>query len=482
MFNKSVYIARRRTLLNKMSQTAPEGKRGIALFVGNVEAAAQYKDNAYKFRQDSSWLYYFGLDEPRYAAVIDLDNGEEIIFADDVEIGDIIWMGPQPSVASKAAEIGIANSGSYGSLNIAVTKALAEGRPIHFLPPSRYYNTMKLAALAGIPEDAVGKVAPIEEDGGRHASEELVKAVISMRLVKEDCEIEQIDDAGALGQKMHTVARESVKLGIIEQEVVGKMEGVTISEGWGVSFPTILSQHGETLHNHLHDKVIENGKLLVIDAGAENNMHYASDFTRTLPTGGKFTRKQRDIYQIVCDCNELAFKLTKPGVAYRDVHLAVAKLMLEDLRSLDIVRGNLDNMVAEGIAGLFQPHGLGHNMGMDVHDMEDLGEDLVGYDPGQKRSAQLGLGSLRMARKLVPGNVITDEPGIYFIPALIDLWKSEKRDKGFVNYQKLESYRNFGGIRLEDDVLVTADGARRTGPNRLPIQPDDVEAAMQQAE
>lgn len=478
MFDKSVYVRRRRTLLGKMADTAPEGKRGIALFVGNVEAAAQYKDNAYKFRQDSSWLYYFGLDAPRYAAVIDLDNGEETVFADDVRIGDIIWMGPQPSVASMAESVGVGHSASYGTLNVVVTKALAQGRPIHFLPPSRYYNTMKLAALAGLDSEAVSRVAPIAEDGGRHASEELVKAVISMRLVKEDCEIEQLDDAGALGQEMHTVARNHVKVGTVEQDIVGKMEGVTLSKGWGVSFPTILTQHGETLHNHLHDKVIEPGRLMVIDAGAENNMHYASDFTRTLPTGGKFTPKQRDIYQIVCDCNEYAFTLTRPGVAYRDVHLAVARMMLDRLRDLDLVRGNLDNMVMDGICGLFQPHGLGHNMGLDVHDMEDLGEDLVGYDPDQKRSSQLGLGSLRMARKLVPGNVVTDEPGIYFIPALIGKWKSEKLDKGYVNYAKLEKYYDFGGIRLEDDVLVTADGARRTGPNRLPIQPGDVEDSM----
>ena len=479
MFAKEVYIARRRTLVEKMALTAPEGKRGIALFVGNVEAAAQYKDNPYKFRQDSSWLYYFGLDEPCMAAIIDLDNGEETLYADDVEIGDIIWMGPQPSVASKADWVGIGKSASYGSLNVAVAKALATGRNIHFLPPSRYYNTMKLAVLVGIPEEFVGKVAPIDEDGGRHASEELVKAVISMRLVKEACEIEQLDYAGALGQEMHTVARDSIKIGIIEQEIVGKMEACVLAKGWGVSFPTILTQHGETLHNHLHDKVVEPGKLMVIDAGAENNMHYASDFTRTYPTSGKFTKKQRDIYQIVCDCNELAFQLTKPGTAYRDVHIATARLMLERLKDLDIVRGDVDTMVAEGIAGLFQPHGLGHNMGMDVHDMEDLGENLVGYDPDQKRSKQLGLGSLRMARKLVPGNVITDEPGIYFIPALIEKWKAEKLGKDFVNFAKLESYYDFGGIRLEDDILVTEDGARRTGPNRLPILPDDVEAAME---
>ena len=299
-----------------------------------------------------------------------------------------------------------------------------------------------------------------------------------MRLVKEDCEIEQLDDAGALGQEMHTVGRESIRLGIVEQEIVGKMEACTLAKGWGVSFPTILTQHGEILHYHGHHHIVEPGRLMVIDAGAENNMHYASDYTRTYPTSGKFTPKQKEIYQIVCDCNELAFSLTKPGVAYRDVHLATARLMLENLKALDIVRGDVDVMVEAGIAGLFQPHGLGHNMGMDVHDMEDLGEDLVGYDPDQKRSKQLGLGSLRMARRLVPGHVITDEPGIYFIPALISKWKAEKTDKGFVNYGKLEKeYLDFGGIRLEDDVLVTADGARRLGPGRLPIRPEDVEWA-----
>lgn len=468
MFSKEVYARRRQTLVAKMADSAAEGKRGIALFIGNTEAPAQYKDNCYKFRQDSTWLYFFGIDQPLYAAIIDLDNGNETIFANDVEIGDIIWMGPQPSVASVAASVGVEKSAPYTDLNAAVAKVLAEGRPVHFVNPSRYYNTMKIASLLGCGTDEVA---------GRF-SLALTKAIISMRLVKEDCEIEAIDDACNLGYEMHTVARNSIVPGIIEQEIVGKMDGVTLSKGWGVSFPTILTQHGETLHNHLHDKIIETGKLMVIDAGAESNVHYASDFTRTYPTSGKFTAKQREIYQIVCDCNEFAFSMTRPGISYREVHLKTMHLMLEELRALDIVRGNIQDMVEAGIAGLFMPHGLGHNMGLDVHDMEDYGENYVGYDDDQKRSSQLGLGSLRMARKLVPGNVITDEPGIYFIPALIEKWKSEKTDQGFVNYQKLESYYDFGGIRLEDDVLVTADGARRLGKERLPISPDDVEAAM----
>ena len=460
MFAKEVYVKRRRELLKRLQEN---GAHGLALFVGNVEAPAQYKDNCYKWRQDSSWLYYFGLDEPRYAALLDIDDGSETVFADDVDIDDIIWMGPQPSVASLAAGVGVSRTMAYGAVEAAVESARRAGREIHFLPPSRYYNTLKLQQLLGPAK----------------ASEVLTKAVIGQRLIKEAVEIEAIDAACALGYEMHSVARDSIAVGRREQEIVGRMEGVVLGKGWGVSFPTILTQHGETLHNHLHDKIIEPGRLMVIDAGAESAMHYASDFTRTYPTAGKFTTKQREIYQLVYECNELAFGLTRPGISYREVHLATARKMLDGLSALGLVRGDLDEMLAAGIAGLFQPHGLGHNMGLDVHDMEDLGEDIVGYDPDQSRAKQLGLGSLRMARRLRPGHVVTDEPGIYFIPALIEQFKREGSGYDFVNYAKLESYYDFGGIRLEDDVLVTEDGARRLGPERLPITPDDVEAAME---
>ncbi len=463
MFAKEIYISRRRTLLEKMRAA---GESGVILFIGNAEAPAQYKDNCYKWRQDSSWLYFFGLDEPRYAAILDIDSGRETIYADDVDIDDIIWMGPQPSVASRAASAGVAGSAPYAQVDADAKQAVKAGRTVHYLAPSRYFNTLRLMEIMGR--------ARID----KAVSRPLTEAVISMRLIKEDIEIQAIDDACALGYEMHSVARDSIVPGIVEQDIVGKMEGVALAKGWGVSFPTILTQHGETLHNHLHDKVIEPGKLMVIDAGVESNEHYASDFTRTYPTSGKFTQKQRDIYQIVYDCNQLAFSLTKPGVTYREVHLATARKMLEGLSALGLVKGDLDEMVAKGIAGLFQPHGLGHNMGLDVHDMEDLGENLVGYDPDQTRAKQLGLGSLRMARRLVPGHVITDEPGIYFIPALIEKFKKEGLGYDFVNYARLEAYYDFGGIRLEDDVLVTADGARRLGPKRLPVSPDEVEAAM----
>jgi Xaa-Pro aminopeptidase len=472
MFAKDVYVRRRQTLIDSMRA---QGASGIALFLGNVESPAQYRDNCYKFRQDSNWLYYFGIDEPRYAAVLDLDSGEETVYADDVDIDDIIWMGPMPSVASIAEGVGVAHSAPYGALGDAVARARALGRKVHFLPVSRYYNALKFSELLGIdPADTFSK----GKAGCPAASLEMVRAVVQMRLVKEDIEIAEMEIACTLGQQMHTVARQGISVGVKEQEIVGAMEALTLAKGWGVSFATILTQHGEIFHCHSHEALIEPGKLLVIDAGLETNDHYASDFTRTYPTAGKFTPKQRDIYQLVYECNEHAFSITRPGTAYLDVHLSVARRMLEGLKDLGLVRGDLDAMVEQGIAGLFMPHGLGHNMGLDVHDMEDLGENLVGYGPGQQRSAQLGLGSLRMARPLVPGNVVTDEPGIYFIPALIEQWKKEGTDKGFVNYDKLASYYDFGGIRLEDDVLITAEGARRLGANRLPIAPDDVEAAM----
>lgn len=466
MFGKEVYISRRKALMERLA-----GEKGIILFIGNVDAPAQYKDNCYKWRQDSNWLYFFGIDEPRFAATLDLESGEQVIYADDFSIDDIIWTGPMPTVRSQAEAIGISKTAPYSAIEGAI-----KGRKVHFLPTSRYYNALKMSSLLGLDPS---EVTSSGKKGCAKASEALVKAVIGLRLVKEEREIEEIDKACEIGYEMHTAARKGIRTGTIEQEIVGRMEGVTLSKGWGPSFATILTQHGEIFHCHTHDCVIEPGRLLVIDAGAESNVHYASDFTRTYPTGGRFTGMQRDIYTTVYECNELAFSMTAPGVRYRDVHLAVARHLLDNLSQLSLVKGDLDEMVADGIAGLFMPHGLGHNMGLDVHDMEDLGEDLVGYDDDQTRSSQLGLGSLRMARKLVPGNVITDEPGIYFIPDLIRQWEQNGTDKGRVNYGNLKPYFNFGGIRLEDDVLVTADGARRLGPKRLPIAPDEVETAMQ---
>ena len=475
MFSSEVYVNRRRALLEQMAARTAEGRRGIAVFLGNVDAATNYRGNDYKFRQDSSFLYYWGVDEPWFAAVLDLDSADECLYGNDVDIDDIIWMGPQPSVASKGEAVGCAKTLPLAEFDKAVMAAVAAGRPVHFLPPARYYNQMKLSQLTGVSTDAVRKVAPVAAGG---ASEELVKSVVAMRLIKEQCEIEELDKAAEIGYLMHTEARRGCKPGVLEQEIVGRMEGVTLSKGWGVSFTTILSQNGETLHNHSHHQIITPGRLLVVDAGAESNTHYASDFTRTYPCSGKFTTRQREIYDIVQQANEYAYSLTKPGTTYWDVHYATARFLLDSLKALDLVRGDVDEMLPLGISGLFMPHGLGHNMGMDVHDMEDLGENYVGYADDQKRHPLLGLGNLRMARRLEPGHVVTDEPGLYFIPALIEQWKREGTDRGFVNYEKLAGYYDFGGIRLEDDILVTAEGARRLGPHRLPILSADIEDIM----
>ena len=474
MFAKEVYVNRRNRLIDKMRQA---GENGLLLFLGNIEVPSQgsVDCNGYDFRQDSHWLYFFGLDSPRWAGIIDIDSGETTVYADNCDIDDIIWMGPQPSVKEQAESIGISLCESYASWDVAIKKAMNQGRNVHFLPPLRYYNLLKLCQATGYPSEAVKTTAT---GNGAHASEAFAKAVIALRLRKEDCEIAELDHACDVGFQMHVAGRNAIAVGANENDVSAAMNAVVAKVGWGRSFPILLSQHGEILHNIHHDKVIEPSKLLLIDAGVESFSHYPSDHTRTYPTSGRFTQKQRDIYQIVCDCNELAFSLTHPGVTYRDVHLAVARHLLEGLSALNLVSGDLDEMVAKGIAGLFMPHGLGHNIGLDVHDMEDIDEDLVGYDPGQTRANQLGLGNLRMARKLVPGYVMSDEPGIYFIPALIEKFKKEGLGFGYVNYSKLESYYDFGGIRLEDDILVTEEGARRLGTKRLPILPDDIEEAM----
>jgi Xaa-Pro aminopeptidase len=461
MFSKETYISRRKKLAASVSG-------GILVFLGNNESPSNYPDNTYIFRQDSTFLYYFGLDKPGLAAVIDIDCGGEMIFGDDVDIDDIIWMGPQKSIADQAAEVGVGKTYPFARLAGFVADALAKGRMLHHIPQYRADNKILLAEILGTTPAAVN-------DG---VSEEFIKAIVAQRLIKEPCEIEEIDRACDLGYAMHYTAMTLMQPGMLEQELVGAMEGVVISGGYMTSFPTILSQHGETLHNHLHDKPLTVGKLCVIDAGAEIASHYCSDFTRTLPVGGKFDSRQKDIYTIVSTANSFAAEMARPGITYREVHLAVSRLMLQGLKNVGLVKGDIDEALSLGVQGMFMPHGLGHNMGLDVHDMENLGEDYVGYDPGQERIRQLGLGSLRMARKLVPGHVITDEPGIYFIPALIEQWKADGKFTDFINYQALESYYDFGGIRLEDDILITENGCRRLGQKRLPITIDEVEAAM----
>lgn len=461
MFETSVYKNRRLHLKEKMSG-------GVVLILGNGEAPANYKDNTYKFRQDSSFLYFFGLNLPGFAGVLDIDSGEEYIFGNDVDMDDIIWMGPQPSVKDMAARVGVSSTAPYTKLAEYLKAVIAQGRRIHFLPPYRFRNMLLIEDMLGIHHSLVKE----------YASLELIKAVVALRSVKEACEIEEITKACNVGYEMHTAAMRNCKPGVKEQYIAGILEGIAASYGSMVSFPVILSQNGETLHNHDHSQILQKGRLMLTDAGAEGVSNYCSDFTRTIPVGGKFTDRQKDVYNIVLACNNKAIEIAKPGVTYQYVHLQVCKVLAQGLKELGLMKGNVDEAVAAGAHALFMPHGLGHMMGLDVHDMEDLGQIYVGYDDQTRPINQFGASSLRMGRRLQEGFVITDEPGCYFIPALIDQWREQGLHKDFLNYDKIDTYKDFGGIRLEDDILIIPGGSRFLGDKRTPITVEEVENIM----
>ena len=461
MFTAETYIKRREALRSKVQS-------GIILLLGNNEAPANYPDNTYKFRQDSTFLYFFGHSHPGYAGVLDIETGEDFFFGNDVDIDDIIWMGPQPSIKELAAQVGVQKTMPLTQLWKVVGKAISQGRKVHFLPPYRYDNMMWLEALVGIK-------APMVKN---YASVELIKAVVDLRAVKEACEIQELDLACNIGYEMHTAAMRLCKPGVSEQYITGVLEGIAASYGSMVSFPVILTQHGETLHNHDHSHSLELGRMMLTDCGAERLSSYCSDHTRTVPVGGKFEGRQKDIYNIVLACHDKALDITCPGITYKEVHLEVCKVLAQGLKDLGLMKGNVDEAVAAGAHALFLPHGLGHMMGLDVHDMEDLGQIYVGYDDEVRPSTQFGLASLRMGRRLKEGYVMTDEPGCYFIPALIDQWRAEKKHTDFINYDAIESFKDFGGIRLEDDILITPEGSRFLGEKKIPITIEEVETIM----
>ena len=461
MFETSVYKNRRARLKEKV-------KSGLVLILGNGEAPANYTDNTYKFRQDSSFLYFFGLNQPGFAGVIDIDSGDEYIFGNDVDMDDIIWMGPQPSVKDMAARVGVSKTAPFARLADCMKTAISQGRRIHFLPPYRFRNMLLLEELLGIRPALVKN----------YASLELIKAVVDLRSVKEPCEIEEITKACNIGYEMHTAAMRNCKPGVKEQYIAGLIEGIAASYGSMVSFPVIPTQNGETLHNHDHSQILQEGRMMLTDAGAEEVSHYCSDFTRTVPVGGKFLTRQKEVYNIVLAANNKAIEIAKPGVTYQYVHLEVCKVLAQGLKDLGLMKGDVNEAVAAGAHALFMPHGLGHMMGLDVHDMEDLGQIYVGYDDETRPIDQFGTSSLRMGRRLQEGFVITDEPGCYFIPALIDQWRAQGMHKEFLNYDKIETFKDFGGIRLEDDILIIPGGSRFLGDKRTPITVEEVEEIM----
>jgi Xaa-Pro aminopeptidase len=446
MFKNEVYTKRRARLHQLM-------KSGLGLFIGNVDAPMNYPANTYHFRQDSDFLYFFGLDIPGFTGLMDFDSGKDWIFGNDVDMDDIIWMGPQPTVRELALKCGITNSAPMSKLETVIKEAVSKKRTIHFLPPYRAETKMTLGSLL--------KENPCQMK--TLSSVSLIKSVVSMRSVKEPAEIDEIEKAIAIAYDMHTTAMKMCKPGVKEQEIFGVIEGLALSKGGGTSFPIILSIDGQTLHNHNHGNILQKGRMMVTDAGAETNLHYSSDITRTTPVGGKFNQKQKDIYEIVLKANTESIKSAKPGISNRDLHLNACKIIASSLKDLGVMKGDVDSAVEAGAHALFMPHGLGHMMGLDVHDMEALGEDHIGYNDQVKRSTQFGLAFLRFALPYNPGHVFTVEPGCYFIPQLIDQWKSEGKFSEFINYKKIETYIGLGGIRIEDNVLITEKGHKLLG-------------------
>ena len=463
MFSKETYVSRRAELKKLV-------KSGIIILFGNNESPANFPANGYyPFRQDSSFLYYFGLQRDGLVGVIDLDNDTETLVGDDIDIDDIVWYGSVDSVSDMAAQCGVANTAPMKQLHIICNGALRDKRTVHFLPPYRHDTMIMIFDLLGIHPNQQRESASLE----------LINAVVKQRSTKSQLEIDEIEKACAVGYKMHTTGMRLTKPGVTEKFVGGQVDGIAHSYGSMVSFPTIFTQHGEIMHGNPSMAVLESGRLALCDAGAETMEHYCSDNTRTYPVSGKFTERQLEIYSIVEACHDLTLKLAKPGVKYFDVHLGICRLMTDRLKELGLMKGDTEEAVRAGAHAMFLPHGLGHMMGMDVHDMEGLGQIHVGFDEETRPNLeQFGTNCLRMGRRLQEGFVITDEPGIYFIPALIDEWRTKGLHKDFINYEKLETYKDFGGIRIEDDVLITKDGCRFLGKDRIPYHPKDVEEFM----
>lgn len=456
LFSRHTYVERRKQLRELVGN-------GLILLFGNNDSPMNYPANAYKFRQDSSFLYFFAQHREGLVGVIDADSGKETLVGNEIDIDDIIWYGSVESVGDLAAQVGVENHAPMAKLQDMVSDALKAGRRVHFLPQYRYDIKIQLADLLGIHPNSL------------EPSLDLINAVVKLRSVKSAEEIEEIERACEIGYQMHTTAMRLCRPGVTEQYISGVISGIAASYGCITSFQSIVSMHGEVMHGYPSPRPLEAGRLLLCDAGAETNENYCSDHTRTTPISGKFTQKQKEIYSIVSDCHDLALDLAKPGVRYWDVHMGVCRLMTERLKELGLMKGDTDAAVAAGAHALFLPHGLGHMMGMDVHDMEGLGQIHVGYDEETRPSTQFGTNALRMGRRLQEGFVVTDEPGIYFIPALIDLWRTNGTNAEFLNFDKIEEYKDFGGIRIEDDVLITKDGCRFLGENRVPYHIDDVE-------
>jgi len=459
VFPTKIYVQRRSVLKDRM-------KSGVLLFLGNEESPMNYKDNTFSFRQDSTFLYYWGIDSPSLAAVIDLDEAREIVFGDDPTVDEIVWTGPQVSLKTNGVKVGVAETLPLKQLGDIVRNAAQKGRRIHFLRQYRADNLLKLESLLQMPSVQVNNSASIE----------LHRAVVAQRSVKAREEVEQIEQALDITREMHVTAMKMTKPGMYEREIAGVMNGIAVRRGGDLAFPIIFSIHGETLHNHGHANKMKRGDIVVNDSGAESSLHYAGDITRTLPVSGTFTSRQKEIYQVVFKAQQEAIAKVAPGVPYKEVHRTSCRILADGMKELGLMKGDLGEAVEAGAHAMFFQCGTGHMLGLDVHDMENLGEEFIGYDEHTQRNPQFGLCYLRLAKALQPGYVVTVEPGIYFIPELYHAWKSEKKFEQYLNYAAIGKYMDFGGVRIEDDVLVTPEGHRILG-NKIPKTTSEVEAA-----
>lgn len=456
MFSPEIYQERRDALLSRFGG-------GLLLFLGHTESPMNFPDNPYPFRQDSTFLYYFGLNQPDLAAVVDVDAGATTIFGDELTIDHIVWMGDLPTIAQRAEKAGVSETRPLGDLEEIMGRAVTAGRAVHFLPPYRAETRLQLRDLLGVdPEEAT-----------EEASEELIRAVVDQRSHKKEEEVEEIERAVTTSVAMHEAAMGIARPGMLEREIAAVVEHIAMGAGGRVSYPVIGTIHGQTLHNHYYGNTLSPGDLFLLDAGAETSMGYAGDLTSTFPVSPTFEPRQQMIWELILEAYDTAVAALEPGVPNREVHFAACRVIFEGMRDLGIMRGDTEEALAAGAHALVMPHGIGHMMGLDVHDMEDLGEDYVGY-AGEERSTQFGLKSLRLARKLEPGFVLTVEPGVYFIPQLMDLWESEGKLEEFIDYEELGKWRDFGGMRNEENYLVTPEGARRLGPHK-PQTVDEIE-------
>ncbi|MFA5469948.1 MAG: aminopeptidase P family protein [Bacteroidales bacterium] len=458
MFSTQTYIQRRNTLCSLLDE-------GLVLLMGNNESPMNYADNTYPFRQDSSFLYYIGLDLPGLIALVDIDEGQTMLFGKDATIDDIVWMGPQSSLAGKALKSGITKSLDISKLYEILSKAKSQGRTIHFLPLYRADNKIWLSRALGIQIEQLAE----------RASLGLIKAVVQQREIKSEEEISEIEKAVDTSIDMHVAAIKTARPGMCEAEVAAEVHRIALAQGGNISFPIIATINGQTLHNHYHGNLLKEGDLFLLDAGAETVRHYSGDLSSTFPVSKTFSPIQKIVYEASLKAHYAAVNSLGPGKSYRDVHRSACLSIIDSMQALGLMKGDAAEAFDQGAHALFLPCGTGHQMGLDVHDMEDLGELWVGYD-GEPKSTQFGLKSLRFAKKLKPGHVFTIEPGIYFIPELIDLWKAEKKHPDFLCWNEIEKFRNFGGIRNEEDYLITANSFRLLGNKRKPMSITEVEA------